>query len=177
MGDELLQKSYNSDFPIKKHRNHGELPQYYVEGSHSAIISRETWEASQRLIKQRTREKQNTDTEDNPLLRILKCSDCGWVFIKKANNGIVSWYNRCRYSDVHSCCHKIVRQTAVINSFIRLTHKLKDHSAEIIDPAIKQFEILQLLTNESSVKISDIDEEIAKLSSQSLVISKLYRVN
>ena len=38
-GDALLQKVYTTDFLTKKKKkNEGEVPQYYVEGNHEAII-------------------------------------------------------------------------------------------------------------------------------------------
>jgi len=43
-GDALLQKQYTTDFLTKKRKkNQGEIPQYYVEGNHEAIIPFETW--------------------------------------------------------------------------------------------------------------------------------------
>lgn len=50
-GNLLLQKEYISD-PITKKRkkNHGELPQYYVENSHPAIIDKETFDYVQSEI-------------------------------------------------------------------------------------------------------------------------------
>lgn len=40
-GDVLLQKSYTVDFLTKKRVvNNGEIPQYYVEESHPAIIDK-----------------------------------------------------------------------------------------------------------------------------------------
>ena len=51
IGDALLQKKYSTDtFPPVKKCNNGERPQYYVENSHQAIISRETFEAAQKLL-------------------------------------------------------------------------------------------------------------------------------
>ena len=43
-GDLLFQKAFVTD-PItkKKVKNRGELPQYYMENAHEAIIDRETW--------------------------------------------------------------------------------------------------------------------------------------
>jgi hypothetical protein len=39
IGDALLQKTYTIDFLTKKRvKNNGIVPQYYVEGSHEAII-------------------------------------------------------------------------------------------------------------------------------------------
>lgn len=43
-GDALLQKTYTVDFLTKKKvKNTGQVPQYYVEESHPAIIDKEMW--------------------------------------------------------------------------------------------------------------------------------------
>ena len=45
-GDALLQKVYTTDFLTKKNKkkNEGEVPQYYVEGNHEAIIKPEIFD-------------------------------------------------------------------------------------------------------------------------------------
>ena len=44
-GDDRLQKCYTVDFLSKKRKaNEGEVPQYYVEGSHDAIIEPAEWQ-------------------------------------------------------------------------------------------------------------------------------------
>ena len=54
MGDALLQKTYTVDFLSKKRAdNTGQVPQYYVEDSHPAIIDKEMWEAAQLEMKRR----------------------------------------------------------------------------------------------------------------------------
>jgi uncharacterized ubiquitin-like protein YukD len=53
-GDALLQKTYTVDFLTKKRVvNNGEIPQYYIEESHPAIIDKEMWEAVQLEMKRR----------------------------------------------------------------------------------------------------------------------------
>src|ERR1035437_1561695 len=53
-GDSLLQKTYTVDFLSKKRvENEGQVPQYYVEDSHPAIIDKDMWGAVQ-LEKDRT---------------------------------------------------------------------------------------------------------------------------
>ncbi len=48
MGDALLQKTFTVDFLTKKRdSNDGQVNQYYVEGSHEAIIDKDTWELVQ----------------------------------------------------------------------------------------------------------------------------------
>ena len=47
-GDALLQKTYIVDYLTKKAKiNEGEIPQYYVEGDHEAIITPEIFDAVQ----------------------------------------------------------------------------------------------------------------------------------
>ena len=53
-GDALLQKVYTEDFLTKKKvRNSGQVPQYYVEGNHEAIVSPEVFELVQEEIERR----------------------------------------------------------------------------------------------------------------------------
>lgn len=53
-GDALLQKVYTVDFLSKKKKvNEGEVPQYYVEGNHPAIIEPYVFDSVQALMKAR----------------------------------------------------------------------------------------------------------------------------
>ena len=53
-GDALLQKSFTVDYLTKKTKlNEGEIPQYYVEGDHEAIIDPETFDMVQREMDKR----------------------------------------------------------------------------------------------------------------------------
>lgn len=52
-GNALLQKTFSVDFLSKKRKvNKGEVPQYYVEDSHSAIISKELFDIVQSMLKE-----------------------------------------------------------------------------------------------------------------------------
>lgn len=92
-GDLLLQKYYNNNHMEKKTlRNHGELPQYFVQGDHEAIIPRETFDAIQKEVAFRA-EKWNPGRENiekcksqrncYPLTRRLRCADCGKMYRRK----------------------------------------------------------------------------------------------
>ena len=53
-GEALLQKTYTVDFLSKKRaENTGQVPQYYVEESHPAIIDKDMWEAVQLEMERR----------------------------------------------------------------------------------------------------------------------------
>ena len=87
-GDALLQKTYITD-PISKRvkKNNGELPMYYVENSHPAIIERRIFERVQEEIARRVGKKKvkqtGTKTElgrysgKYALTELLYCGECG----------------------------------------------------------------------------------------------------
>jgi hypothetical protein len=55
VGDMMLQKGFVADHITKRIKpNRGELPKYYVEGTHEAIIDKETFEAVQAEIARRS---------------------------------------------------------------------------------------------------------------------------
>lgn len=85
-GDALLQKTYTVDFLTKERSvNNGEVPMYYVEKSHPAIIVKEIWEAVQ-LEMQRRKDYMDSNgvkqldfikVEDNPFSGRVICGTCG----------------------------------------------------------------------------------------------------
>ena len=87
-GDALLQKTYITD-PISKRvkKNNGELPMYYVENSHPAIIERRIFDRVQEEIARRAGKKKvkqtGTKTElgrysgKYALTEMLYCGECG----------------------------------------------------------------------------------------------------
>jgi hypothetical protein len=93
-GEALLQKTYTVDFLSKKRvKNKGEVPQYYVEESHPAIIDKEIWRAVQLEMDRRKAfaEKYNISkvdyaTVDNPFAGRVICGHCGSTFGRKVWN-------------------------------------------------------------------------------------------
>lgn len=87
-GDALLQKTYVVDCISKKSKkNNGELPMYYVENNHPAIIERTVFDRVQEEISRRNSKKKvkqvGTKTElgkysgKYALSEILYCGNCG----------------------------------------------------------------------------------------------------
>jgi DNA invertase Pin-like site-specific DNA recombinase len=79
-GCALLQKKFTVDFLSKKTKeNEGEVPQYYVENSHPAIIEPEEWELVQIELKHRKTSKhirRNTTVLSGKII----CGDCGAIY-------------------------------------------------------------------------------------------------
>ena len=101
-GDALLQKTYTVDFLSKKRAdNDGQVPQYYVEDSHPAIIDKEMWEAVQLEMERRRNfalqygiRKLEYATTSNPFAGRVICGSCGQVFGRKVWNSTDDRFRR-----------------------------------------------------------------------------------
>lgn len=100
-GDALLQKSITIDFLTKKIKtNEGEVPQYYVEGDHEAIIQPEIFDRVQLLMEARSGGR-NRSSSVNLLSGKIKCGDCGSWYGSKV------WHSNDKYRRViWQCNHK-----------------------------------------------------------------------
>lgn len=100
-GDALLQKSITVDFLSKKIKaNEGEVPQYYVEGDHEAIIQPEIFDRVQILMQARSGGR-NRSSSVNVLSGKIKCGDCGSWYGSKV------WHSTDKYRRViWQCNHK-----------------------------------------------------------------------
>ena len=99
-GDALLQKTFCVDFLTKKmKRNEGELPQYYVEQSHPAIVSPEGFDEVQQELKRR-REARYVGRIGCFSSKII-CGECGSYYGRKV------WHSTDKYRTViWRCQHK-----------------------------------------------------------------------
>ena len=93
-GDALLQKTYIENHLTKrKCFNRGELPQYYAENTHPAIIDHEMYEKVQALIAER-REKTNVQkdvTARYPFSGLIVCGCCGAHYHRRTNPTRITW--------------------------------------------------------------------------------------
>lgn len=98
-GDARLQKCYTVDFLfLKRKANEGEVPQYYVEGSHAAIIAPAEWQMVQLELERR----KNMGRSHNccgPFSAKLKCGDCGEFFGSKV------WHSNSKYRRIIWQCN------------------------------------------------------------------------
>ena len=82
-GDALLQKKFTTDFLTKKMKvNEYEVPQYYVERSHPAIIESLEWDMVQGEITRR-RSLCRAYSGNSVFSSKLVCGDCGGFFGQK----------------------------------------------------------------------------------------------
>ncbi len=99
-GDALLQKEFTVDFLQKKlKKNEGEVPQYYVEGNHEAIISPAVFDMVQEELARRT--KSGTRYSGVSIFsNKIKCGDCGCWYGSKV------WHSTDQYRKVIYRCNR-----------------------------------------------------------------------
>jgi site-specific DNA recombinase len=155
-GDALLQKTYTVNFLTKKRvKNNGEIPQYYVEESHPAIIDKEMWEAVQLEMKRRKAfaEKYNISkidyaTIDNPFAGRVICGQCGSAFGRKVWNStderlrrfIWRCNNKYAVKGKKSCTNKHIDDKVLYQAFINTFNAMienKNYFIEKLDQLIK----------------------------------------
>ena len=100
-GSARLQKTYTPDFLTKKNvKNTGQLPSYFVEHSHPAIIEQDVFDMVQRMLATRKRGK-NRLSSVSIFSSKLKCADCGSWFGSKL------WHSTDKYrKTIWQCNHK-----------------------------------------------------------------------
>ncbi|MBQ1718787.1 MAG: hypothetical protein II031_06510, partial [Bacteroidales bacterium] len=100
-GAALLQKCFTVDFLTKKQKkNEGEVPQYYIENSHEAIIDPVEWEAVQ-VEMARRKQLGNVNFGGNVFRGRIKCGVCGGWYSQK------TWHSTDPYkSYVVQCADK-----------------------------------------------------------------------
>ena len=173
-GDALLQKQITTQtLPFKKQRNHGEQPMYYVENSNPAIVSRETYEAVQALIKSR-QPSCKRKAKNYPLTRTLLCPDCGHTFRRQVVNGTAYWLCAAKASSKTDCAWRRVKEDEVYAAFNLMIRKVQANREYLLGTLIRQLEELQYRTTGSQQRIKEIDREIADLTAQNLVLSRLH---
>lgn len=173
-GDALLQKQITTQtLPFKKQFNHGEQPMYYVENSNPAIVSRETYDAAQALIKSR-QPSCKRKAKNYPLTRTLLCPDCGHTFRRQVVNGTAYWLCAAKATNKTDCAWRRVKEDEVYAAFNLMIRKVQANREYLLGTLIRQLEELQYRTTGSQQRIKEIDREIADLTAQNLVLSRLH---
>ncbi len=173
IGDSLCQKNFTMSFPFEEKRNQGERDQYYIERTHPAIISRETFEKAQALRIQKLR-RTETIKGKYPLSLKIVCGVCGRAFGRRASKkGRVSWV--CRKHDDHAadCPVGRIPETELYAAFVRMYNKLKAHQDILLTPALDQLAALEDTLQRGNPAMLEINKAIADTSEQSHKVSAL----
>lgn len=174
-GDALLQKKFTDDYlqhTMKK--NEGELPQYYVENSHPAIIDKLTWEMVQTEI-QRRKSLGKSYSSTSLFATKLVCEDCGGYYGKKI------WHSTSKYArEIYQCNKKFSKSGG--KHICSTPHYTEDEIKKLFIKGYNMVmvdkdrlledtkEVITLLTDTSS-----LDEKIESVKNEIEIVSELAR--
>ncbi len=186
-GDALLQKSYTVDFLSKKKKiNEGEIPQYYVEGNHEAIITPELFEIVQQEFEHRkNRTKKHSGVHF--LSGKVKCGKCGHWY------GSKTWHSNSKYKKVvWQCNHKFqdekcdsphfseeelqVKIVSAINQLIQQKEGVAGELADLIEATLQTDELEKELqkAHDELVTTADLMEKSIRENAQFALDQQTY---
>ena len=169
-GSALLQKRFTTDFLTKKKKvNEGEVPQYYIEESHEAIISPEEFEEVQSEMARRKKlgRKYSGSTIFSEK---LVCGDCGSFFGSKVWHSTskyrrVIWQCNNKFKGEHFCTTPHFYEDEIKIRFISTFAKFFQHKDMVIETCQT---LIEELTDTSTIdaEIEKLTKELSKLSNQ-----------
>lgn len=162
-GDALLQKKFVVDFLSKKlKKNEGEIPQYYVEKDHEAIINPEVYDLVQAEMKRRHASRRGRYSGVNLFSSKICCGDCGSWFGPKV------WHSNDKYRKViyqcnnkfkNSCHTPTISEDEIKNLFVLAAGNLLNNKKEIISNIKELLECKDGLSEE----LHRAEEEVAQM--------------
>ena len=171
-GDALLQKCFTVDFLSKRTKaNTGEVPQYYVENSHPAIIVPEEWEQVQAEFVRR-KAMGGTYSGKDALSARLVCEDCGGFFGSKV------WHSTDKYRKVIWQCNNkwkknVHCQTPILDSgtvrrmFLEAYEQFMEMRGQVLENCA--------LIRQSLTDLHDLDTAIAAQVEEAEIVAELVR--
>jgi DNA invertase Pin-like site-specific DNA recombinase len=173
IGDALFGKTFTDD-SFKRKVNRGDKNQYFMEGHHSAIIDKETFEQAQQMLVQNAKSKNIVQEDDKYQNRysfsgILKCGECGGTFkrriqTKNKNEKYVAWACTTHLKDKHSCSMKFIKDEQIKLAFITMMNKLVFSHQILLKPLLADVRSTTYTVDNTQIVV--LDDELEKLKKQ-----------
>jgi DNA invertase Pin-like site-specific DNA recombinase len=169
-GDALLQKKFTVDFLTKKQKvNEGEVPQYYVEGSHPAIISALDFDRVQAEIARR-QSLGRSYSGSSLFASKLICGDCGGFYGKKVWHSTDAyrrevWRCNSKFNGKAKCGTPTLSTESIQQMFLQAYNQLMGNREQVIQACEVMREVV--------ADCSKLDSEIATMNDEIQVIAGL----
>ena len=185
IGDVLFQKKY-TDENFNRHYNNGEKDKFYIHNNHSAIISKEDFDAVKRIIEQRRREKgikkKSTKYQNRYVFSgIIRCNECGGAFKRRVHlpnkpGQYIAWSCKNHIdSKGKECSILFIRDENIKKAFNIMMNKLYSNQNLILKPLLQSLK--QIDNSGKYANIAAINQEIEEISEQEKSIMGLYTKN
>jgi site-specific DNA recombinase len=121
----------------KQKVNEGEVPQYYVENSHPAIIEPRAWDEVQRIMRQRKASGKRHDCS-SPFSGRVICGDCGTAYGAKvwhSNDPYrkVIWQCNAKFKNKEKCRTPHVTEERLKDGFLEALSILHENRDTLLD--------------------------------------------
>lgn len=167
IGDSLWQKTYATEsFPTQQVRNKGELPKYYAEETHPPILSKEIFEAAQRLAADRKPLTVDEPVTLSPFNGRIVCGQCGRSFRKRTDRGQIYWLCRGHEENLEECGVTQIPNSELCDAFLRLYYNLKHSGADILPQMLAELQTIRERKMLWSSDIVELNGLISKLASE-----------
>ncbi|MCR5142365.1 MAG: recombinase family protein [Ruminococcus sp.] len=163
-GDTLWQKTYSEFMGEKFKPNLGQAAKYYIEGSHEAIISKETF-ALAKEIKKKAAPK-SFEKNDTPFRKKLYCGKCGHTYAFINSKRRPYWQCGCRYAIDKPCDNRVLYNDELEAAFTAMCDKLHFHGGEILGKCVEQLAELNRLEQFGTAEGVKRMKELAELKDQ-----------
>ena len=171
-----MQKTYTPPIlPLRNRPNRGERPKYYAEATHEAIILKEDFEAAQ-MLRRRREEKYLKEGKGEKLFLSgkIRCRECGWVYKKLIRKEEVFWVCSKKGNSGTECKSRAYSDNDVFSAFVKMYNRFRQNEKVLLDETITQFQNLKTKITMGNSQVAEIDGEIASLSEQNSMYSKLH---
>lgn len=171
-GDAMLQKSFTVDFLTKKKKiNKGEIPQYYVENSHPAIITSEVFDLVQAEFENRKNSK-GLRTGGSCFSGKVICGECRNFYGNKTWHSTskyrkIVWRCNHKYENDEKCKTPHINEDKLKELFIKAFNELVENKDEILRD---YKEIIKVLCDNSK-----LEEEKQQLENEAEVLIELLK--
>lgn len=171
-GDARLQKKFTVDFLQKKMKiNEGEVPQYYVENSHPAIIEPEEWDLVQAEFSGR-KALGSRYSAASVFFSMIICGDCGSVYGSKVWHSTdkyrrTIWQCNDKFKGDHRCTTPHLYEKDIKAMFLRAFGKLMDDREHILEDI--------RLAQATICDCTELDAQQATLAEEMEVVGELIR--
>ena len=157
-GNALLQKTYRNNHLEKKSCvNTGELPMFYAEGTHPAIIDKDTFDAAQMVLqKMKEAAKDRLRPQKSEFTGKIRCPFCGKNYKRTPSSGTVGWNCSTFLSSGKAVCHGKKIPEATLKAVCAEVLGRGDYSPTAFDALIEHIEVpkdnhLRFIFKDSSV--------------------------
>ena len=173
-GDSLAQKTYTTrTLPHRKKRNQGEYDQYFVPGSHPAIIDRELFDRAQALLKQKGAVIHPKSGVTYPWTGTVICGQCGSIFKRKKCRESAYWTCRLHDKSPDKCQITQIPESEFERAFLRLYYKLRHHGMPVLSQLLTDLQTAQNRKLLWSLDIVELNKQIADIVRQERLLAEL----